>query len=87
MNSATITRLRLYKPKVFTTQEAFMEELQSAIFASGIKYKDLASMASVANSTIANIANGTTRWPRHTTLFPLIAALNLEITFKTKRNI
>jgi hypothetical protein len=72
---------RANRPRVFTKQEQFIEELRHALLTSDKNYTQLASMAHVANSTVHNIASGKTKWPRHTTLFPLLAACKLRLAF------
>lgn len=74
-------------PKTFTTNEAFVERIREEIFESRKTYNQLAADTGVGRTTIAKIANGTTRWPKHTTLFPLLAALNLHLELRSgKRN-
>ena len=74
-----IVELRPVKPRVFTSAERLIEEVRKDIFASGEHYKTLATQVGVSASTIGNLANGKTRWPRPTTLFPLLNALGMEL--------
>lgn len=67
------------RPRTFTTAEAMIEEVRTSIFGDQRQYRVLAEKASVSPSTIANLASGKTRWPRHTTLFPLLDALGLRM--------
>jgi len=76
MKPATVVRFR---PRTLTTAERMIEEVRNRIFSDGRGYKDIATQTKVATSTIANLASGKTRWPRPTTLFPLLAALRLHI--------
>jgi predicted transcriptional regulator len=69
------------RPRVFTKQEQFIESLREALLTSEKNYSQLARLANVANSTVHNIASGKTTWPRHTTLFPLLAACKLRLAF------
>jgi len=73
---ATVTRFR---PRTLTTAERMIEEVRERIFSDGRGYREIATQTKVAASTIANLANGKTRWPRPTTLFPLLTALRLHI--------
>jgi len=76
MRSATVTRFR---PRTLTTAERMIEEVRNRIFSDGRSYKDIAEKTGVARSTINSLASGKTRWPRPTTLFPLLTALRLHI--------
>lgn len=67
------------RPKSYTTPEKFIEEIRKQIFSSQIPYKELAVKCGVGPSTIQNLASGKTRWPRPTTLFPLLHALNVKL--------
>lgn len=77
--------IQLPKPKTFTTAEAVVEEVRQAIFVDGTAYKKIAERCSVSQSTVANLATGKTRWPRPTTLFPLLHALGLEMRIVRKK--
>jgi transcriptional regulator with XRE-family HTH domain len=68
-----------WKPRTFTSAEALLEEVQELIHADKRTFTVLASAANVSPSTINNIASGKTRWPRQTTLFPLLAALGYQL--------
>jgi len=74
--AATVTRFR---PRSMTTGERMIEEVRNRIFSDGRGYKDIAHATGVSRSTINALAQGKTRWPRPTTLFPLLAALRLHI--------
>jgi transcriptional regulator with XRE-family HTH domain len=74
----------LPRPKTFTTPEAFIERVRQEIFRDGDGYKSLAEKTGVATSTIGNLASGKTRWPRPTTLFPLLDVLDLEMRLVKK---
>jgi transcriptional regulator with XRE-family HTH domain len=69
-----------WKPKTFTSAEAMLEEVRGIIFKDGRTYKVIAEDTGVSGSTIGNIASGKTRWPRHTTLFPLLKAMRIKLT-------
>ena len=64
----------------FTSAEQLIDEVRNEIFRSGEKYRVIAERTGVANSTISNLANGKTRWPRSTTLFPMLQTLHLKLT-------
>lgn len=76
--------IQMRRPRNFTSAEAMLDEVRRQIFMDGRPYRIIATQTSVSLSTIHNIASGKTRWPRHTTLFPLIAALGLELTLHRK---
>jgi transcriptional regulator with XRE-family HTH domain len=71
--------INLNRPRVFTTSESLIEEVRQSIFDDKSTYKDIAKRCSVSGSTIGNLAAGKTKWPRPTTLFPLLNALDLEM--------
>lgn len=88
---ATIHRLKA-RPKIgrpvprnFTKAEQVIEYLADRIFASGESYKKLGEDTELSGSTIGKLANRSTKWPRHTTLFPLIARLGLELELKPQQ--
>jgi len=68
-------------PRVFTKQEQFIDSLREAILTSGLTYTILATRAGVSITTIQRLASGYTRWPRHTTLFPLLQAVGKRLAF------
>jgi len=72
------------RKRSFTSAEAMIEEVRNEIFRDGETRKAIALRTGVATSTINNIATGKTRWPRHTTLFPLLNALNMELRMVKK---
>lgn len=69
------------RPKSFTSAEKLIEQIREDILTSKDTYKVIAVRTGKATSTIANIASGKTRWPRDTTLFPLIAALGKTLYY------
>src|SRR5262245_11856766 len=71
-----------WKPRTFTSAEAMLDEVRTQIFRDGRKYKDIAIEVGVSHSTISNVATGKTRWPRHTTLFPLLSALGYRLELR-----
>jgi transcriptional regulator with XRE-family HTH domain len=72
------------RPRTFTSAEAMLDRVRERVFACGLSYKLLAEKAGVSNSTIASLASGKTRWPRPTTLFPLIDVLGLRLELVDK---
>jgi transcriptional regulator with XRE-family HTH domain len=68
----------------FTTAEKLIEEVRKEIFEDQSTYKNIAQRTGVSPSTIGNLASGKTRWPRPTTLFPLLDSLNLEMKILKK---
>lgn len=67
------------KPKVFTSQEQVIDAVREGIFTSGLTYDKIAEEAGVSATTVRRLASGDTRWPRHTTLFPVLHAIGLGI--------
>lgn len=67
------------KPKTFTTPEMLIEQVRQEMFGTGESYRVLAVKAGVSASTIANLMNGKTRWPRPTTLGPLLGAMGVSL--------
>ena len=74
----------LPRPRSFTTPERFIEAIRESIFRDGRPYHVIASATGVSPSTIRNLAIGNTRWPRATTLFPLLHALGLTLDLRSK---
>lgn len=68
------------KPRVFTEREQVVDAVREAIFRSGLPYRVIAASAGTGQSTIANLANGKTRWPRDTTLFPVMRAVGIGLS-------
>ena len=71
--------VQLKRPQTFTTAEALIEKVRQEIFKDGGTYKAIAVKTNVSPTTIGNLAMGKTRWPRPTTLFPLLQSLGLEM--------
>ena len=70
--------------RAFTTAEKLIEEVRAQIFRDGRNYKEIAAKVGVSRSTIGNLASGKTKWPRATTLFPTLDALDLELRMVRK---
>jgi transcriptional regulator with XRE-family HTH domain len=68
----------------FTSAEALIEEVRNQLFGTGENYKVIAERTNVSRSTINNLAIGKTRWPRPTTLCPLLDTLGLEMRMVKK---
>ena len=81
---AKIVNLPTWKPKTFTTAEAMLEEVRILIHKDGRTQREIALNTGVGPSTINHIATGHTKWPRHTTLFPLLEALHKKIQIVDK---
>ena len=77
--------IRLPKPRSYTSAESVIEEVRLQIFETHTAHKEIAKRCAVSATTIHNLANGKTRWPRPTTLFPLLNALNLEMRLVPKK--
>ena len=72
------------RKRSFTSAEKLIEEVRNQIFRDGRKYKDVAADCKVSVSTIYNLASGKTRWPRPTTLFPVLQSMGLEMRLVKK---
>lgn len=79
MARTNVVELPIRRPKSFTSAEQMLEEVRTLIFKDGRAYKVIAEETGVGASTINAIASGKTRWPRHTTLFPLMAVLGYKL--------
>lgn len=66
---------KLIKPKSFTSNEEMIDLLRDLLFASGRTWKDLAEAANINKNTVQRLASGQTKWPKPTTLFPLMKAI------------
>ncbi len=73
------------RPRTFTKAEDFIDALSTRILADKGGYNAVASGASVSRSTIANIANRKTRWPRPGTFFPLLDYFGISIRVEEDR--
>ena len=69
----------LYNKRSFTSAEKVIDEVRNQIFKSNIPYKEIALKCNVSLSTVHNLGSGKTKWPRPTTLFPMLAALGMEM--------
>ena len=76
--------VRLVQPRSFTRAEALIEEVRKGIFGQSVTYKAIAERCNVSPSTVGNLANGKTKWPRPTTLFPLLDAIGKEMRLVNK---
>ena len=72
--------IQLRRPRTFTSAEEVLDSIREAIFMDGRTYEAIAAASNVSKSTINNIATGRTRWPRHTTLFPVMQSLGMTMT-------
>lgn len=84
---AKVINLNARRPKSFTTNERFIEELRALLFRSGRTWKDIAAECSLSHSTVQRLARGDTIWPRHTTLFSVLASLNKRIAIVDARSL
>ena len=74
----------LWKPKTYTSAEAMLEEVRGLIRADSSTIKVIAAQTGVATTTIYNIVGGKTKWPRPTTMFPLLDTLGYRISIQRK---
>lgn len=82
MNNVVRLRRRP-RPRTFTKREEISQYLSELIRTSGQTYSAIALKVGVTGQTIGKIAREDTLWPRHTTLFGLLEAFNVEIEFRT----
>jgi len=54
--------------------------VQNEVLRAKRTYTDIARAAALSNSTVSNIATGTTKWPRIETIIRILAALGWMIT-------
>lgn len=79
--SAQVIKMR--RPRTFTSAEAVLDEIRERIHMCGMTYTQIALKTGVSPSTVGNIATSHTKWPRHTTLFPLMTALGMRMTIES----
>ena len=80
MNSQPkVVPFHLSRPRTYTSAKSLIEQVRQEIFRDGSTYKVIAGKTNVSTTTIGNLASGKTRWPRPTTLFPLLTSLGLEM--------
>lgn len=73
------------QPDPETMRAAAIAVVQEAIQTDGRTRHQIAAAACISVGTVHRIATGDTRWPRHTTLFPLIVVLGLRLTIGKDR--
>lgn len=83
---AKVLDLHPWRPRTFTSAEAMLESVQELIHSDTRTFGRIAEETGVSQSTINNIASGKTRWPRQTTLFPLLSALGYELRIGKRSN-
>jgi hypothetical protein len=67
------------RPRSYTSAEDMIARVRERVLTDGRTYTVIAKDTKVSTSTIGNLASGKTRWPRPTTLFPLLVALKMHI--------
>lgn len=50
----------------------------------GLSWKDLAVATGLSYTTVSKFADGTTKWPRHSTVFALQQAVDIDVRFVPK---
>lgn len=73
------------KPKAFTSHESLIDEVREIILTSGIPYRMIAADCGLSPATIQRIASGQTKWPKASTLFPLLGRLGYELALQEIR--
>ena len=71
--------IKLRRPKTFTSNEAFIDELRDIILTSGFTYKQIAEHCNLSTTTVNRLAAGYTKWPRHTTLFAILKTMKKRL--------
>lgn len=79
--SAKVIPLR---PRRLTKAEQLIERVREGILTTNMTRKQLALKCHVSATTVGNLAIGKTRWPRPTTLFPIVEALGMELKLVQK---
>lgn len=69
-----------------TTAEDLTSAVQDRLLTCGMTLDHVAALSGVRASTIAHIRTGRTRWPRHTTILPLLPVLGLELCLRRTTN-
>jgi transcriptional regulator with XRE-family HTH domain len=77
--------VKFQRPQTFTTPERMLKHVRDHLFKSGRTNKEIAESCGVSPTTINSLMTGRTRWPRPTTLFPLLEALGLEIKLELNK--
>lgn len=77
--------VRLQVPRTFTKAEQVIEELSDMIMESGETYREIAERVGCAPSTVRNVASRDTKWPRPSTLFPLLAHFGASFEMRRKK--
>lgn len=67
------------RPRTFTSNEAFIDELRQIVMTSGLTYQRIAVECNLSATTVQRLASGQTTWPRHTTLFAILAAMKKKL--------
>jgi len=69
----------LPRPRTFTAAEDVVQFLAQRIITDPRGYEKIAEGVGISKSTVGNIANGTTKWPRPNTLFGLLGFYNVKM--------
>lgn len=75
--TAKIVHLR--RPRTFTSSEAVLDAIREKMFTSHLTQKQIAAGANISPATVGHIMTGHTRWPRPTTLFPIMQVLGIRL--------
>jgi transcriptional regulator with XRE-family HTH domain len=76
---SNVVPLPQWKPRHFTSAESLLYAVREQQKGDQRTITQLAGEVGVSSSTIYNFRSGKTRWPRPTTLFPLLKALGLRM--------
>lgn len=75
-----VVPLRRTHPKTFTAPEAFIDRVAELIITDGRPYKVFAAGCHLSATTVQRLASRQTRWPRSTTLFPILKFMRVGMT-------
>lgn len=68
----------------FSDQLDAVRLIQANVRQAKTPYKKLAEGGGMAGSTVGNMASGKTKWPRWSTMFGLVAVMDLEVVVRRK---
>lgn len=69
---------------VFNDQNDAVKLVQGQVREAHMPYKRLAEGGNMSGSTVSNMASGKTRFPRFSTMFGLLATMDIEVLFRRR---
>lgn len=73
-----------WRPRVYTSAEEMLSEVRAIVVKDDRTAKAIAADTGVSPTTISNIISGKTRWPRQSTLFPLLNTLGYQLSIRRR---